>query len=300
MLRGAPPAERIIKEFAKFTDGAILVAHNAAFDRRFLEAELALLGIHRDHRVLCTLQLGRKAFPGAKSYKLANLVAHAGIQASDRYHRALADAEVTARLFLRIQDVLQFKIQNHVAELDEVKPTIVGISEEPALNTPNKPTKHDEPARASDHKQADMLPQEITYRTIAAQIKEMVPRALTANALDNAVTLVEFMRDEVIRRHDANEKRSLELDQREASLVKRARDLKIHERAVAAVLNTAPHAVDERIKALIDRENALAMREAEFAAIKKRAVEKSLGVARPAHEKQVKTAPWWRRILKTR
>lgn len=82
----------------------------------------------------------------------------------------------------------------------------------------------------------DRSPQEVTYQTIAEQVRGMSPRALTANALDDAITLVEFMRDEAIKRHAANEARALELDAREASLVKRARDLKIHERAVAAVL----------------------------------------------------------------
>jgi hypothetical protein len=82
----------------------------------------------------------------------------------------------------------------------------------------------------------DLSPQEVTYQTIAEQVKAMAPRALTANALDDAITLVEFMRDEAIRRHEGNALRATELDAREASLVKRARDLKIHERAVAAVL----------------------------------------------------------------
>jgi hypothetical protein len=79
-------------------------------------------------------------------------------------------------------------------------------------------------------------PQEVTYQTIATQIRSMVPRALTANTLDDVITLVEFMRDETIRRHDANEARSVALDEREKALNKRARDLALHERAVAAVL----------------------------------------------------------------
>jgi hypothetical protein len=82
----------------------------------------------------------------------------------------------------------------------------------------------------------DLSPQEVTYQTIVAQIKDMAPRALTANALDDAITLVEFMRDEAIRRHEANEFRKGVLDELEAHLNKRSRDLKLHERAVQAVL----------------------------------------------------------------
>ena len=282
MLRGAPPAEKIIREFADFTDGAILVAHNAAFDRRFLEAELALLGIYRDHKVLCTLQLGKKAFPNAESYKLANLVAHAGIQGSDRYHRALADAEVTAKLFIKIQEVLAA----------EVGPTVVSVFEGPALNTFPLSKTHEEVPGAGNNKEIiamtpigdDASPEETTYRQIAEQVRAMTPSALTPTALDSAVTLVEWMRDQAVKIHDANDERTSELDAREKALEKRARDLKTHERAVAAVLRTSPHATDERIKSLIDREDALAIREAEFAAIKRRAVEKSLAVGRPGDD----------------
>jgi hypothetical protein len=86
----------------------------------------------------------------------------------------------------------------------------------------------------------DTSPQEVTYQTIAAQVKVMAPRALTANTLDDVITLIEFMRDEAIRRHDANEARALALDTREAELDRRARNLGLHERAVAAVLKPAP------------------------------------------------------------
>lgn len=79
-------------------------------------------------------------------------------------------------------------------------------------------------------------PEEDAYKAIAEQVRQMTPRALTPNALDNAVTLVEFMRDEAIKRHEQNNQRALELDAREKALEKRARDLKIHERAVQALL----------------------------------------------------------------
>lgn len=79
-------------------------------------------------------------------------------------------------------------------------------------------------------------PQEVTYQSIVAQIKEMQPRALTANSLDDVITLVEFMRDESIKRHDANVTRAQELAEWERTIMIRERNLKLHERAVAAVL----------------------------------------------------------------
>jgi hypothetical protein len=64
----------------------------------------------------------------------------------------------------------------------------------------------------------------------------MAPRALTTNTLDDVITLIEFMRDEALRRHNHNELRSGELDAREKSLDKRARDISLHERAINAML----------------------------------------------------------------
>jgi len=85
---------------------------------------------------------------------------------------------------------------------------------------------------------SDKSADEVTYAVIAEQVKAMTPRALTPAALDDALTLIEFMRDECVKRHIANVDRTTELDQRERELDKRIRDLKIHQRAVAAVLKT--------------------------------------------------------------
>ena len=45
MLAGAPPVEQVLKEFAVFSDGAILVGHNLPFDCKFLEYYGAKYGI---------------------------------------------------------------------------------------------------------------------------------------------------------------------------------------------------------------------------------------------------------------
>ncbi|WP_454627718.1 hypothetical protein [Bradyrhizobium cenepequi] len=86
-------------------------------------------------------------------------------------------------------------------------------------------------------------PDEVTYHTIAAQIRNMVPRALTPNALDAALTMIEYLRDEGLKLHDANEARAKELDEREAKLNKRARDLALAQRAADAVLKRGPRKI---------------------------------------------------------
>ncbi len=100
MLADAPPLAEVMREVSGFIEGATLVAHNASFDRRFLQAEMERLDLWSDREVLCTMRLGKRAYPGLGSYKLAALAEHAGVQLPDAMHRALADATATAELFL--------------------------------------------------------------------------------------------------------------------------------------------------------------------------------------------------------
>jgi DNA polymerase-3 subunit epsilon len=104
MLRNAPPAARVMREVVAFVAGAPLVAHNAHFDRTFWlhEADLAGLRLVDEPAFVCTLLLSRRLYPEAPNHKLATLAAFHGIAAAGRAHRALADAEVTAGLFLRM------------------------------------------------------------------------------------------------------------------------------------------------------------------------------------------------------
>ncbi|MEZ4485770.1 MAG: 3'-5' exonuclease [Syntrophotaleaceae bacterium] len=88
--------------FARFIDGASLVAHNAAFDRRFLDAELAMIGERRQQEMACSLLVARRLYPGAPNHKLQTLVHYHHLPTSGTYHRALADAEMTAHLWRRM------------------------------------------------------------------------------------------------------------------------------------------------------------------------------------------------------
>jgi len=48
-------------------------------------------------------ELARRLFPGARNHKLATLVAALRLPSNGGFHRALADAECTAHLFIRLQ-----------------------------------------------------------------------------------------------------------------------------------------------------------------------------------------------------
>ena len=105
MLHTAPPARAVMHEVARFTRGCPLVAHNAAFDRAFWQAEHARAECAPDaaHAFACTLLLSRRLYPQADNHRLGTLAKLHALPSAGRAHRALADAEVTAHLLLRMQ-----------------------------------------------------------------------------------------------------------------------------------------------------------------------------------------------------
>ncbi|NTU68056.1 MAG: 3'-5' exonuclease [Chlorobiaceae bacterium] len=103
MLKGQPGCEEVMAEFARFIAGRNIVAHNASFDRRFLDAELKKAGKSFDGGCCCSLLLSRRIYLDAPNYRLQTLVSHVGIKPAGSFHRALADAEMTASLW---QDML--------------------------------------------------------------------------------------------------------------------------------------------------------------------------------------------------
>ena len=97
MVVDAPIFAEIADELEAFTEGCIFVAHNVNFDYGFIRQEYARLGRHYRRPKLCTCAGMRKTKPGLKSYSLANLTAHFGIEMT-RHHRAMSDAVAAADL----------------------------------------------------------------------------------------------------------------------------------------------------------------------------------------------------------
>ncbi len=107
MLKGQASCEAVMAEFAGFISGRNIVAHNASFDLRFLQAELKRSGCSFDGGCCCSLLLSRRIFCDAPNHKLQTLVAHAGITPTGKFHRALADAEMTAALWMSMLERLR-------------------------------------------------------------------------------------------------------------------------------------------------------------------------------------------------
>jgi len=102
MLIDAPPCAPVIRELANLLDGYDLVAHNASFDLRFLKAEFERVRRRFRGGVACSLLSARRLYPEAPDHKLETLTRHLRLSLRGRAHRALADAEVTAQLWIRM------------------------------------------------------------------------------------------------------------------------------------------------------------------------------------------------------
>lgn len=102
MLSDAESCETVMTEFSEFIGDSNLLAHNASFDKRFLDAEFSRIAKHYGGAFVCSLLLSRRLYQTAPNHKLATLVAYANIQSHGSYHRALYDSEMTAKLWLSL------------------------------------------------------------------------------------------------------------------------------------------------------------------------------------------------------
>ncbi len=103
-LRDKPLFEKIAPKFLEFIGEATLVIHNAAFDMKFLNAELGWAGLPLipNSRALDTLAIARKKFPGSPN-SLDALCRRFGIDNSSRkLHGALLDSEILAEVYLEL------------------------------------------------------------------------------------------------------------------------------------------------------------------------------------------------------
>ena len=149
MLDGAPPASQVMREVAAFVGASPMAAHNAAFDRSFWDAELERAGgngngmgdgdgnggghggVHEyrggtgDDKPIrsaatiaapfaCTLLLSRRLNDDAPNHRLGTLAEWFDLPRAGCAHRAMADAEVTAHLLMRMQRDVERRFAEHL------------------------------------------------------------------------------------------------------------------------------------------------------------------------------------------
>ena len=106
MVANAPAIDIVLPAFHGFCSESILVAHNAAFDMRFLELKQERTGVQFVQPVLDTLLLSSIVHPGQESHKLEDIAQRLGVIAEGR-HTALSDARMTAEIFIRLIPLLE-------------------------------------------------------------------------------------------------------------------------------------------------------------------------------------------------
>ena len=106
MVREKSPFREVCPEVLRVLDGNVFVAHNAAFDWRFVSAEVARsTGRELTGRRLCTVRLARRLLPQLRSRSLDWVARHYGVEIPDGMrHRAAGDAVATAHCLLRLLD----------------------------------------------------------------------------------------------------------------------------------------------------------------------------------------------------
>jgi len=104
-LASEPTIDKVLPRFHRFCEDTVLVAHNAAFDMRFLELKEAAIGVRFGQPVLDTLLLSVVVHPSMDRHNLDAIAERVGVRVIGR-HTALGDALLTSEVFLRLVPLL--------------------------------------------------------------------------------------------------------------------------------------------------------------------------------------------------
>jgi DNA polymerase III subunit epsilon len=108
MVAGKPTIARVLPSFHGFAKDTVLVAHNAAFDMRFLQLKEKSTGVVFNQPVLDTLLLSAVVHPNQASHRLEAIAERFNVKVVGR-HTAMGDAMVTAEVFLKLIPLLAEK-----------------------------------------------------------------------------------------------------------------------------------------------------------------------------------------------
>ena len=123
MVKDKPLIEDVMPDFLDFMQNTTLVAYNAGFDLGFIEMALGYKKyIMNDFKVIDALKLARQYMPGMDKYNLAYVAESLGISTQGK-HRALADAVMTAGVFLKQTEILRERGVRNVEDIMEFPKT---------------------------------------------------------------------------------------------------------------------------------------------------------------------------------
>jgi len=106
MVQDKPPLSVVLPQFKAYAADAVLIAHNAAFDLKFIRMREAECGVRFNNPVLDTMLLSSYVDQSPEGQSLDEIAERYGVTVTDR-HTALGDSLVTAAVLLRIIDALE-------------------------------------------------------------------------------------------------------------------------------------------------------------------------------------------------
>ncbi len=108
MVQDQPSAPEVLKEFMRFVgeEDVVLVAHNAAFDMKFLTLKEEAAGVRITNLVLDTLLLSAYLHDHASDHNLDAIAERLGVTLTSR-HNALGDTLGTAEVFVKLLDMME-------------------------------------------------------------------------------------------------------------------------------------------------------------------------------------------------
>lgn len=132
MVTEAPPVEEAVRGFWEFAGDTCLVAHNAAFDTGFVFKKTREMGMEVHSDVLDTLLLARVHLPDMRSRGLDKLAARYKIPL--QHHRAVNDAEATAKVMYAMLAEIRQKGYSRLSELNYLSDTEALVKSAPKPN----------------------------------------------------------------------------------------------------------------------------------------------------------------------
>ena len=107
MVAGYPTIEKVLPRFLDFIGDSILIAHNTDFDIAFLKTHIKRhLDRNLENPSICTVRVSQKFLPGLSRHKLHSVAEYYKVP-TPLLHRALADAEITYQIWLKLIETLK-------------------------------------------------------------------------------------------------------------------------------------------------------------------------------------------------
>ena len=119
MVMHAPTVDVILPKFLEFCGDDIVVAHNAAFDTGFIKKNAKDLGMKFDNTIMDTMTLSHVLLPELGKFTLDRVCKALNVK-NEHHHRAVDDANATAKIFVKLYEMLVERGVKTVEDVNEL------------------------------------------------------------------------------------------------------------------------------------------------------------------------------------